>query len=89
MKKTIIISFAVVFLIFTACKSSSTKNEEANSSDSTKTKSVANEQTFNLDTLSLKSGETFYQCVMDHEIISDKPGSCPTCGMDLSEIKKQ
>ena len=89
MKKTIIILTAVAFLVFSACKSSSTKNEQASNTNSTQSKSVANEQTFNLDTLSLKSGETFYQCVMDHEIISDKPGSCPTCGMDLSEIKKQ
>src|SRR6267378_3481845 len=24
-----------------------------------------------------------YRCPMHHEIIRDKPGSCPICGMDL------
>ena len=45
-------------------------------------------QTFNLDTTKLKSGERFYQCEMDPEIISDKSGNCPKCEMELSEIKK-
>jgi hypothetical protein len=29
-----------------------------------------------------------YTCPMHPEITSDKPGSCPKCGMDLQEAKK-
>lgn len=89
MKKTIILSAAAFALIFGACNSSSNKSEQKNLVDSTKTQNVITKQTFNLDTTKLKSGNTFYQCEMDPEIISDKPGTCPTCEMDLSEIKKK
>lgn len=45
-------------------------------------------QNFSLDTTKLKSGTSYYQCEMDPEVISDKPGKCPKCEMDLTEIKK-
>lgn len=45
-------------------------------------------QNFSLDTTKLKSGTSYYQCEMDPEVISDNPGKCPKCEMDLTEIKK-
>ena len=79
MRKSIIISAGFAFM-FGACNNSSNKSEETTGNAS---------QTFNLDTTKLKSGETFYQCEMNPEVLSDKAGSCPKCGMELSEIKKQ
>ena len=79
MKKAIILSTAVLALAFSACSSPS-KSEQANSSTS---------QNFQLDTTTLKSGEAFYQCEMDPKVISDKPGTCPTCGMDLEKKEKK
>lgn len=76
MKKTIIFSVVAFALITTACKNASTKNDNGAA------------QTFNLDTTRLKSGEKFYQCTMDHEVLSDKPWECPKCGMELTEMKK-
>lgn len=76
MKKAIIYSAFAFFLITTACKNSPAKNENGAA------------QTFALDTTSLKSGEAFYQCTMDTQVISDKPGSCPVCHMDLTEMTK-
>jgi hypothetical protein len=32
-----------------------------------------------------KDGKVF-QCSMDAEVISDTPGTCPICHMDLSEV---
>ena len=78
MKKTIILSAAILALAFSAC-SSSNKSESANSTS----------QNFQLDTTTLKSGEAFYQCEMDAKVISDKPGTCPTCGMDLEKKEKK
>jgi len=51
--------------------------------------SIKTEQTFNYDTTTLKSGEVFYQCEMDHEIISDKTGNCPKCKMELTAVHKK
>ena len=30
-----------------------------------------------------------YLCSMHPDVVSDKPGQCPKCGMDLIEIKYQ
>ena len=80
MKKTIILSATALVLILDACNSSSNKTEQTNSTS----------QTFNLDTTKLKSGETFYQCDMHPEVLSDDKASiCPECDMELTEIKKK
>lgn len=47
--------------------------------------SVSSQQAFNLDTTVLKSGVAYYQCDMDPEILSDRNGDCPKCGMALTE----
>ena len=81
MKKTIIRSAIALTLMLAACNKSSSKTEQTNTTS----------QTFNLDTTKLKSGETFYQCDMNPEVLSDKAGNCPKCEchMELSEMKKK
>ena len=73
------IVFAMITIVLSSCNSTS-KNEQSNTETT---------QTFNLDTTGLKSGEKFYQCEMDPEVLSDKPGNCPKCGMALTERIKQ
>lgn len=78
MKKTIILAAAVFTIGFTACNSSTKKTEQS-----------ANEtQKFDLDTMKLLGGQTFYQCEMHHQINSDIMGQCPTCKMDLTKLTK-
>jgi len=36
----------------------------------------------------LPAGGEYYTCSMDPEVVSDKPGECPLCGMDLIEAAK-
>ncbi|HRH64776.1 MAG TPA: heavy metal-binding domain-containing protein [Bacteroidia bacterium] len=81
MKNKIILSATLFLMLSIGCKNSNNQTG-ANKTDSTS-------QTFNLDTTKLKTGDVYYQCEMHPEVISDKSGSCPKCGMDLSEIKKQ
>jgi hypothetical protein len=35
----------------------------------------------------IQSAKTQYTCTMHPEVIQDKPGKCPKCGMDLVEKK--
>ena len=38
-------------------------------------------------TLTLDSTKIIYTCPMHPEIISDKPGTCPKCGMELVKLE--
>jgi len=64
------IVYLLIVVAFIGCKGNENKKAESTPADSTKTQKVASE----------------YTCPMHPEIISDKPGQCPKCGMDL-EIK--
>lgn len=39
------------------------------------------------DSSSTMTAKVMYTCTMHPEVISDKPGKCPKCGMDL--VKKE
>lgn len=83
MKKNFFLA-ASIALILGACSSSTTTSGDKDakvSADST--------QIFNLDTTTLAAGTGYYQCPMDLEEISDKPGICPKCGMELEPVTKQ
>lgn len=85
MKKSMILLSAIL-LILGACNNPSSKNEPTHMEPK---KSENASQTFNLDTTNIKSGQNYYQCPMDLEVISDKAGACPKCGMDLEAITKK
>ena len=74
LKNLLFISMSVMLLTFSACNSTDSKSTTQDQ-DTTKTKSMANVQ---------------YTCPMHPDVISDKPGKCPKCGMDLvvKETKK-
>src|SRR5690349_11240098 len=36
-----------------------------------------------------KEGKTLYTCGMHPQVIQDKPGNCPICGMKLNSVRKQ
>jgi hypothetical protein len=42
-----------------------------------------NNQAGNKDSIQNTSVKTEYTCPMHPDIVSDKPGTCPKCGMDL------
>ena len=80
MKKIAIVTVTMLATLLGACSNlSSTKDESKSGS--------ANQQ-FDLDTTKLKSGDSFYHCEMHPEVISDKIGNCPKCGMELVMVKK-
>ncbi len=81
MKTTIRLSVLALALIFGACNNSSNKSGQTTSPNKT--------QQYSVDTTRLKTGEAYYQCPMHPEVISDNPGSCPKCGMNLQKVLKQ
>jgi hypothetical protein len=82
MKKNFLLA-AGILIMLGACKpSTKTSDKDAKvNADST--------QIFNLDTTTLAAGTVYYQCPMDMEEISDKPGTCPKCGMALEPMTKK
>lgn len=36
----------------------------------------------------VKDEDVFYTCSMDPQVVSDRPGKCPICGMPLTPVKK-
>lgn len=79
--KKYILSLAGLVLIaiaFTACSNNASVNTAADSSATT---------TASKDKAMTKTTATVYTCKMHPEVLSDKPGKCPKCGMDL--VKKE
>lgn len=94
MKKKLIMLFAVTStLIITACNNASNNSEKTESVAATNAtvEAPANETpAFQaIDTTKLATGAMYYQCSMDPEVITDKPGDCPKCGMKLDMKHKK
>lgn len=41
------------------------------------------------DVSSSKTGATLYTCGMHPQVVQDKPGNCPICGMKLTPVRKE
>ena len=78
MKKVIMLSVCSI-MFFAACNNS-------NNNNNAKTNVV---QPGTFDTTKLAPGTAFYQCPMDAEVVSDQPGTCSKCGMDLEKVEKK
>ncbi len=72
MKKLIL--FIAIPLLFVACKGNENKSD-ATATDSSSTAAP-------VDT-SAATSATQYTCPMHPEVMADKPGACPQCGMEL------
>ena len=67
-----ILTYLIIVIALLSCKGNENK-QESGKPDTLKT----------ADTLNTNAVKTEYTCPMHPEVISDKPGSCPQCGMDL------
>ncbi len=74
MKTLIIPAIIAAIVSIASCNNSST-----NTSNSTKTDSLPPVKHATV------GQKEFYTCTMDTDVISDKPGKCPKCGMDLEK----
>lgn len=78
MKNLLIIAFATISILFSAC----TGSEKSTDTESLDTTSIS-------DTGSIETAGIAYTCTMHPEVISDKPGKCPKCNMDLVQLKAE
>jgi len=83
MKKYILPLAGLAFfvIVLAACSNNKSGNAATDSSAATASK----------DTAMMKTAAVVYTCKMHPEVISDKPGKCPKCGMDLvrkEDLKK-
>lgn len=66
------------------------KNDSANTMkmDSTKNvgDSIIRKGVIDLKEIDVNKDGKVYQDMMDYNVISDKPGTCPLCGMTLKEV---
>jgi hypothetical protein len=94
MKRVIMISAVTILVaILTACSGSTSSTVPA--ADSTAKMSADTTKMVAMDTAKMAMDTTKsstastvkYTCKMHPEVISDKPGKCPKCGMDLVEVK--
>jgi uncharacterized lipoprotein NlpE involved in copper resistance len=74
MKKIITLSAVAFALTIIACNNSATDSKQQSNA---------------IDTTKMKTGETFYQCPMHPEEMSDKQSSCSKCGMNLEKVEKK
>lgn len=74
MRKIKILLMAITVATFLAACNNSTKTDSAteNGTDNTTNQQMAE--------------KIMYQCPMHPEVISDEPGTCPKCQMDLAKI---
>ncbi len=79
MRTNINITLAFIALIWTACDNAPSKSSGADMKDSTSTATHMGNTT--------PAASITYTCPMHPEVISDKPGKCPKCGMELVEKK--
>ncbi len=59
----------------------------SNNADSNKTATDPSAATPAVKDTAIKTAAVVYTCKMHPEVISDKPGKCPKCGMEL--VKKE
>ena len=62
------------------------EEKKMNMSGSKKTTSASTEKVINVDAVDKNHDGKVYQCPMDFDVLSDKPGIDPKCGMKLQEV---
>lgn len=89
MKKLLVFFVVAPILIINACNNSTTNSEKSESNTTTDVSASDPASFQTIDTTKLADGAMYYQCSMDPEVIIDKPGDCPKCGMKLDMKHKK
>ena len=87
----IIFGTAVItmFLITGCAKQNETakvQQQNVSESKSSVDSTIIRSKDVNVSSIDANKDGKVYQCQMDYDVISDKPGTCPKCGMKLEEV---
>ena len=90
------ISILIVFVVFVGIIGCSKENENSKKPDNqsqqntiengVKDSTLIRTADVNVASLDIDKDGNLYQCEMDYNVISDKPGTCPKCGMKLVKV---
>ncbi len=98
MKNRIILDFAAIFvfgILFTVPSFAQKMNDSSmnhktmhmkEDKQTVKNNPIVREGIIDLQAIDKNQDGKVYQDVMDFNVISDKPGKCPLCGMTLNEV---
>ena len=97
--KTLIITFSLSFFLtalsFAQEKADSTMNHEKRNMETMRDSahkmqdagnSIVRKGVIDLNAIDENKDGKVFQDMMDYNVISDKPGKCPLCGMKLKEV---
>jgi len=73
-------------VIFAQMQMNGNHSKMAMKKDSVKTEDIVRKGVINLKTIDKNKDGKVFQDQMDFNVISDKPGECPLCGMTLKEV---
>ena len=85
----IAIAAAVLFFVTGCSKQNEAPKEQQQTISETKTSidsTIIRDKNVDVSKIDANKDGKVYECQMDYNVISDKPGTCPKCGMQLEEV---
>jgi len=89
----LIVLIVTVFIGFTGCskengdaKLSQNQTKQTAEKKDAKDTEIIRDKNVNIISLDQDKDGSLYQCEMDYDVISDNPGTCPKCGMQLKKV---
>lgn len=84
-----VFAVAVLFLVTGCSKQNVAPKQQLQTISETKTSvdtTIIRDVNADVSKIDANKDGKVYECQMDYNVISDKPGTCPKCGMNLEEV---
>ena len=78
--------YLLLLILFYACSNETEKKEDPQSEVQTVESELVRQGIIDVESLDANGDGKIYECPMDWNVLSDKHGECPVCGMNLREF---